>query len=171
MKSKKRANRKSGMTEDEYTEKVCYNCKYCTNPTSDKTAYCLKLNKKKIYDIYISKCSFYEFIKLVQCNICGMYFRGLVGHMKSHNITLKKYKETEGYNRLTALCCNTTSKLRSDIAKKHWNILNRYHKSGTTGKHWTLRMEGKMKFEEEYFRRGGVARMMYISNLRRNKKK
>lgn len=168
---KPRSNRKSGMTEEEYTEKkVCYNCKHCTRPTSDKIAYCLHL-KEKVYDIYETKCiSGYEFVELIQCNVCGMYFRSLVSHVKVHHITLAKYKEREGYNRRTALCCKTTRDMRSDVSKKNWNVANRYLKNGSKGKSWNVRAEGKLNFENAFLRRGGVAYMIYISSLKKGDK-
>ena len=96
--------RKSGLTLDEYENRVCYSCKNCIKPDSDGKGYC-NVKAKRVHIYIPNKCELYDFMELIECNICNNYFRTLTRHTKKHGITIENYKEIYGYNRGSKLLC------------------------------------------------------------------
>lgn len=61
---------------------------------------------------------------LVQCHVCGDWFRHLGGHLRVHETTARAYKKTYGLRNNTALC---NEKIRVKLVKqmKRWTKNNR----------------------------------------------
>jgi hypothetical protein len=90
----------------------CYNCKHC-KVKKKNLGYCYldKNNPKKIISVRTTNCKQHFEIELLECELCGKFYRALSYHVQVHGITLAEYKLLYGYNSSTGLVCSHTSKL------------------------------------------------------------
>lgn len=90
----------------------CYNCKYCKPKKKHQGLCILNPNEpKRIESMTTTYCKQHIEILLLECEICGKFYRSLSNHVSVHGITLAEYKLYYGYNSSTGLVCPHTKQL------------------------------------------------------------
>lgn len=105
----------------------CYNCKHC-KVKKKNLGYCHidKDNPKKINSVRTTNCKQHHEIELLECELCGKFYRALSYHVQVHGITLAEYKLLYGYNSSTGLVCSHTSKLFAKHSEANIEMLRKH---------------------------------------------
>jgi hypothetical protein len=113
-----------GLTE--YTI-CCYNCKHCKIKKKN-LGYCHidNDNPKKIISVRTTNCTQHNEVELLECEICGKFYRALSYHVPVHGITISEYKLLYGYNSSTGLVCSQTSKLMQKNSQANIEMLRKH---------------------------------------------